>query len=234
MAARYGARAPGRGYGFFKVIRFSRSVRSAESSLRYVAFGSRDLEKGRSIFDERSDHADVNRFVKQIPDHVTRHPQAAKSYHCLFSLRREDFDRSGMGDWKGLVRDVMRTYELETKRKLQWIASEHHNEKHPHCHVIIKAVYTDQAGNRRQFRLNRWELQRIKEITGRHLEARGITLERAQHRPPVRDPAARFTDVVGTVLSWLQRQIAQDHQRRRREEEEHMRRLLREAEERDR
>jgi hypothetical protein len=160
---------------------------------------------------------------------VTRHHSAAKAYHCLFSLKRSDFDRAGLTDWRDVVRQALRTYELETGRRLEWIASFHDNPKHPHCHVIIKATYTNENGQHKKLFLNRNEVGRIKEITGRALESRGLTQERAV---PQRAAEGRsmggMTFAVGSVLQWLEQQIREEHRRRRREDDERHRRWLEE------
>lgn len=221
--------------GFFRVIRFDRTLKGSRNAIRYVAFRSEDVQ-GRTpcIFNERSDTADVGRFMRDLEDRVTRHPSAAKAYHCVFSLKRPDFEQAGMTDWRDVVRQVMRTYELETHRKLEWIASHHDNPAHPHCHIIIKATYTNENGHHKKLFLNRNEVQRIKEITGRVLESRGLEPRRA---PPPRapDPGRRYSPMagaIGGVLAWLEQQIQAERRRRQREDEERHFRWLAEEEER--
>jgi hypothetical protein len=211
--------------GFFRVIRYDKTLRGSQNAVRYVAFRSEDV-KGKTpcIFDERSDTADVNRFMRDLEDRVTRHPTAAKAYHAVFSLKRVDFDQAGMTDWRDVVRQVVRTYELERHRKLEWIASYHDNPTHPHCHVIIKATYINENGQHKKLFLNRNEVQRIKEITGRELESRGLTRQRSA---PVRAHVGRevspMVGAVGSMLAWLEQQIKAERRRREREQEEHWR-----------
>lgn len=233
-----GVRRPSnrRGSGFFRVIRFDRTLQGSRNALRYVAWRSEDV-KGRTpcIFDDRSDTADVRRFMKELEDPVTRHASSAKAYHCLFSLKRTDFGRAGMTDWRDEVREVMRRYELETGRKLHWIASFHNNPERPHCHVIIKATYTNTDGKEKKLLLNRNEVERIKRITDRALEVRGLT----PHRPaPVREMEGKgrspWAGAVGGALAWLQARIQEERRRREREEEEKYRRWLYEQERDDR
>lgn len=202
--------------GFFKVIRFDRSVRGSEQAIRYAAFRSEDVRgKEPCIFDKRTDSADVRGFVQGLEDPTTRHHTAAKAYHCVFSLPRQDFERAGMTDWRDAVREVMQRYEQETGKKLQWIAMNHDNPKRPHCHVIIKATYEDRTGRTRKLYLNRRELDRIKELTGRALEARGLTLERPAPKRQVQRAEPRGPNMAGSILVWLQQQMKaaqQEHQ----------------------
>lgn len=215
---------------FFRVIRFDRTLRGSENTLAYVAFRSEDLKgKVPCVFDARQDHADVRAFMDRLEDRVTRHSTAAKAYHCLFSLRQEDFAQLGIPDWRDVVREVMRNYELQTHRKLDWIASHHPNPKRPHCHVVIKAAYTTDEGQHRKLFLNGQEVERIKGLLERSLSARGLTPDRYSHnRQAAHD---RTVSAVGGVLSWLEAQIQAERRRRVREEDERLRRLLKEHEE---
>lgn len=219
--------------GFFRVIRYDKTLRGSRNALGYVAFRSEDVKgKEPCIFDERHDHADVDRFMRGLEQPVTRHPAAAKAYHCVFSLNRSDFDRAGMTDWRDEVREIMRTYELESGKKLEWIASYHDNEGHPHCHVIIRATYTNQSGQQKKLFLNRQEVQKVKEITSRVMEARLPTPERQPPQREYRMPN-QMAWAVGSVLQWLEQRINEERRRRKREEEERYRRWLHEDHDRD-
>ena len=216
-----------RSSGFFRVIRFDKTLKGSRNAIRYVAYRSEDVQgKTPCIFDDRSDTADVKRFMRELEDPVTRHQTAVKAYHTLFSLSRRTFERAGLTDFREEVREVMRTYELETGRKLEWIASFHDNPTHPHCHVIIKAAYVHENGQHKKLFLNRNEVQRIKEITGRVMEARLPTLERPA---PVRTGSRGNEGMawaVGSVFQWLEQRIKEERRRRQREEEDRYRRWL--------
>lgn len=225
---------PQRRPAFFRVIRFDRTLQGSENAVAYVAFRSEDIRgKTPCVFDAQHDHADVRSFMDRLEDRVTRHPSAAKAYHCLFSLKRADFDVLGVQDWREVVREVLRSYELQTRRRLDWIASHHPNPERPHCHVIIKATYATEDGKQKKLFLNRQEVDRIKETLARSLEARGLTPERpGQTREAAyRAPVNQMTHAVGGVLSWLEAQIQAERRRRAREEEARLRRQLREMEE---
>lgn len=225
---------PARRPAFFRVIRFDRTLRGSENAINYVAFRSEDIRgKSPCVFDAEHDHADVRGFMDRLDDRVTRHPSAAKAYHCLFSLKREDFAALGIADWREVVREVLTKYELETHRKLDWIASHHPNPERPHCHVVIKAAYTTEDGQLKKLFLNHREVERIKQVLERSLSARGLSPERyAVNREASRgDAAYQAGHAVGTVLSWLEGQIQAERRRRMREEDDRMRRHLRELEE---
>lgn len=210
--------------GFFRVIRYDKTVRGSHNALTYVAFRSEDVKgKTPDIFDERSDHADVDRFARNLDQRVTRHASSAKAYHCLFSMKRSDFDQAGMTNFREMVREVMHTYELETRRRLEWIASFHNNQEHPHCHVVIRASYTNENGREKKLFLNRSEVQRIKEITGRAIEARLPMPERPPPKRVFGPRAPSLSRAVGGVFQWIEQQIKEDRRRRQREEAERYR-----------
>lgn len=229
------ARGSGRPFQpFFRIIRNTKSVRGAEQMIRYVAFRSRDLDgKEKGAFDRDHDHADVKEFVERIPDRLTRHERAPKAFHCLFSLPREEFERVGLQDWRQVVRDVMARYERESGRRLEWIAANHDNPTHPHCHVIIKAVYEKETGERHKLRFDRADLKLLRQITGRELAYHREQVradERVNGRMIEPDRAVR---TVGSLLRTLQ-QMLEEERRRQWEAERERDRWLRDEEERER
>jgi hypothetical protein len=231
-----GSKGRGSFVPFFRIIKFTRNLPGARRMVRYIAFRSRELEEDRKgAFDAERDHADVNRFCERLDDWKTRHPKAAKAYHCLFSLPRGDFDRTGMADWKEVVRDTLASYERAHNRKLDWIASEHKDPKHPHCHVVIKAVYESGTGARRQLRLSKADIQEIRQTVGQELSRRREAY-RALHPEPARDNSRGFdfAGATGQFMRWLQHRIERDRWEREREMESAHQRWLREGEERER
>lgn len=219
---------------FFRVIKNTKTVRGAEQMVRDVAFRSKDLiGKEKGCFDQDRDHAEVKDFVAKIPDHLTRHKDASKAFHAVISLSREGYDRYGIRDWKPIVREVMRTYERESGRKLQWIAAQHDNPTHPHCHLIIKAVLEKENGQRNKLWLSQDDLSKFREITGRVLG-----YERTQERAHAREggwpvAAQRVAWMGATFLEHLQHLMKAEKKHRRQAERDHQR-WLREGDDRDR
>lgn len=60
----------------------------------------------------------------------------------------DEWTRSGFkpGDYQEMIRGVMKEWEIQTGYRLQWVAAEHRNPDHPHCHVAIRASYHDRDG----------------------------------------------------------------------------------------
>lgn len=205
-----------RAYRFFRVIGYRTRLDSARNAVRYAAFRSEAVkEKAALIFDARTDSADVRSFLRSLDDPITRHPAAAKAYHSLFSLPRIAYDQAGV-HWPDVVREALRDYELQTHRRLHWIAVVHDDPKHPHAHVIIKATYQDERGRTRRLFVRKPELERIKESVGRALEARGLEQEHLKPSQPLERAAA--PRIVGSALSWIQERVRASRQRQQHEE----------------
>jgi len=218
----------------FRVISYSKTVRGAEQMIRYVAFRSKDLEdREKGCFDRDRDHADVRTFIEHLPDRLTRHSAAPKAFHCVFSLSREGFEQTGRSDMKQLVRDAMAQFEQDSRRKLEWIASYHDNPTHPHCHVIIKAVYETPDGHHRKLWMGKEALTQfrqamIREVRDAQVPCRSV--DRAAG--PVID-ARQVVRAFDSTMQWLKSMIRQE-QRRRRQADREREEWLREQEERER
>jgi len=219
---RSGTTGARRSYRFFKVIGYRTRLTSARNALNYAAFRSEGAKQGALIFDDRTDSADVKSFLGRLDDPVSRHPRAAKAFHALFSLPTDAHARAGI-HWPDVVREVMRHYEIQTGKRLDWIAVEHPDPRHRHVHLVLKGVFTDRAGRSKRLFLGRAEIERIKELVGRALEARGLMPEhmrtgREEARPtrPARDRSERIA-MAGAVLDWLTQSI-KAHQRRRQQD----------------
>lgn len=203
-------------------VKYIKSLGGAERSLRYIAFGSKDVRSNqdRCTFDARSDSADVKRFAKELSDPLTTHPQAPTAFHMIVSLKRRDFNQAAMRDWREVVRETMRSYEVSTGRKLTWIASHHDNAERPHVHVMVKAVYQTRTSTRRTLRLYKQDIAQFKEIVGNRLEARGLVIDQygLQRGGPLRD------GLVGPTYGVLQAVRAMLDRIRQRTEEERLQR----------
>lgn len=209
----------------------------ARGAVAYAAFRSQDIREApnKLVFDDRSEHADVQRFMRRLDDSLTRHPASAKAFHLILSLREDQFRAAGMADWREVARQVMRSYEVETKRKLEWIAANHPKPGQPHCHMIVKATYRDELGHQRKLRMTRADVAQIKEIQSRVLEERGLTPQRMHQLDRMRyTPRTSGLGAVTNIISWVQAQIARHRHQQEREEEEMLRRRQQEMEGRER
>jgi hypothetical protein len=214
---------------FFRILRNTKSLQGARRMVHYIAFRSRELaHEQKGGFDRDRDQANVDSFCKGLDHRLTRHPRVPVAFHALFSLPREEAERAGLTDWRAFVREVMSKFEDQRQIRLDWFASFHDSEKHPHCHVVIKAVYTNQDGREMRLRFNKEDLREMRRLAGRTL-----SYMRWQHQAPER--AARALQIeqaratqaklmaVQSVLDWVREQVRKDRQQRRRDEDAHQR-----------
>lgn len=168
-------------------LRYEKTLPGARQHVMYIAFRSRELGGQKGLFDESRDHVHAAKFCKSLDDPLTRErrwqrPFLPKLFHFRVSLSRKDFDACGLTSWKPVVREAMKTFELKTGKRLEWVAAEHPTPTHPHAHVAIKAVYTARDGSRRRLaRLTRDELAMLKRDLYRSA-FRHLNLERALQR----------------------------------------------------
>lgn len=218
---------------FFRIIRNTKSLPGARRMVRYIAFRSRELDhEQKGGFDEQHDQADVGRFTRSLEHRLTAHPKVPVAFHALFSLPREEVERAGLTDWKPFIREVIGKYEAERQIKLDWFASYHDSETHPHCHLVIKAVSTTLDGRERRLRFNKEDLKEMRRIAGRTLSH-----QRWLHQAPERAARAEAVErakVVGdrlfaikTGLDWIREQIRKQRREMEREQEEAHDRWLR-------
>ncbi|MFC3721875.1 relaxase/mobilization nuclease domain-containing protein [Neoaquamicrobium sediminum] len=92
---------------------------------------TRDGEKAR-MFGPETDDADVKDFAERCED--DRH-------HFRFIVSPDD--TTEMSDIKTFTRDLMVQVEKDLGTKLDWVAVDHWNTKHPHVHVILRGRADD-------------------------------------------------------------------------------------------
>lgn len=154
-----------------KATGYVRTIKDVQGKLRYYAFRSRELpDEKRGLFGRTSENADLRKFVDSIrqdpllQDRQTRRGrfQPPKMHSLVFSLSRDEFTKSGLTSWKPVIREVLTEWERYRGIQLEWVAAEHQSLTHPHCHVAIKAAYTDAAGHRHRLRLTRQDIQELR------------------------------------------------------------------------
>lgn len=203
----------------------TRDLGKARAHVRYITYRSREQQQEeRTSFDARSDRADLKAFNERMEDPINRHHMATKAYKIVFSLSREEFEKTGLDSWKPIIREAMANLEARWGKRLDWVAAEHQNVDHPHCHVVIRASHPDTTGRSRQLRINREQLKEVRREVGR-IVTREKGLYR-DHGAPERGAKGislgRGFDVWSSVISALCKAIerqARESERQREEEE---------------
>lgn len=143
----------------FVKIGYTKNLTAAKKSTKYIAFRSREGEKG--AFDKDNDYADVKVFNKSLNDVVIAHPECPKIYKVVISLSEDEYKKTGL-NYKDFIRESMSGYEAFSGKKLTWIAAEHMNCNHPHIHLSIKAAYEDKNGYKTRLSFNKYEFSQFK------------------------------------------------------------------------
>lgn len=157
-------RGPSRPDKVFVKTRFTNKIGAAKAHIRYIAFRSREVpgnEKG--IFDRDQDHAQVDKFLKRLDDRLTRHPEVPKLHKLVLSFSEEQWKNCGYTSWKPIAREVMDKFEQRTGKRVEWVGAEHMAKGHPHCHIAMKATYTDKDGKEHRLRLTKADVKVFKE-----------------------------------------------------------------------
>lgn len=135
--------------GAYASHRYLTSFDDARHHVRYIGFREReDKSESLGLFSEHEDHADAEEFIKTLNDKRFSYTTTPNLHTVLFSMSGDEWNRSGFeaGDYQKMIRHVMKEWEIKTGYHLQWVAAEHRNPDHPHCHVAIRAAYKDRDG----------------------------------------------------------------------------------------
>ncbi len=92
---------------------------------------TRDGEKAR-LFGPETENADPKAFAERCQE--DRH-------HFRFIVSPED--AADLVDLKGYARDLMEQMEKDLGTRLDWVAVDHWNTRHPHIHIIVRGVADD-------------------------------------------------------------------------------------------
>ncbi|MDF1995812.1 hypothetical protein [Peribacillus frigoritolerans] len=146
---------------------YFKNLNDAKNKTKYICFRERQGEKERlGIFSKDNDNASLKGFQKLLDDKKTSHSSVAVAHELVFSMSRNEWERSGFepGDYKTFIREVMSRYEMTSGKRLEWVSAEHLNDNNPHAHVMIKAVYHDRDGVPFRLRIDKPEREVFREI----------------------------------------------------------------------
>lgn len=213
--------------------RYFKTVAKASNHARYIAYRSRyqDQEK-KGLFNEREDNIKATDFTKQLDCKLTSHPSVAVAHTLLFSMSGDEFNRSKFeyGDYRKIVRNVMRKYELEKGIKLNWGAAEHFKPNNPHCHVIIKSTFLDRDGVEHRLKLTKEDVEWFRKgfeaekesMRGFSKEDLEITRRREWERnrsDGTRKRSTFQTDLLDAIVFQIQRKAKEKEFEQEREQE---------------
>jgi hypothetical protein len=135
--------------GAYASHRYITSLNDSAHHVRYIGFREREGQSETlGLFSETEDIADSEKFIQSLDCKRLSHPDVPTIHTMLFSMSGDEWERSGFqpGDYQKMIRHVMKEWEIKTGYRLDWVAAEHRNPDHPHCHVAIRAAYKDRDG----------------------------------------------------------------------------------------
>jgi hypothetical protein len=205
---------------------YTKSLGSARKNARYIGFRKRNNEKDvYGVFSKDHDKANVKSFLKELDSKKTRNKHKAVAHRLLFTMSQDEWNRSGfeMGDYKQLVRDTLHTFEIETGKRLTWIAAEHHDDGHPHVHVLVKATYHDRDGVEHLLQIKPEERQLLREaFQDSKNYKRGFELEPPKHHEMNKDFTRPVSMINDLSLNHLKQELAKAEWQREMERSKHV------------
>jgi hypothetical protein len=199
----------------FASHRYLKSLDDAKAHVRYIGFRERE-EKSESLglFSEHTDNADTENFIDSLKDKRLSHPDVPTVHTVLFSMSGDEWNKSGFeaGDYQKMIRKIMKDFEIQKGYRLNWVAAEHRNPDHPHCHVVIKGSYTDKDGIEHRLKISnedrkffREQFQQTKEVTRPYdPPPRGYEMK------PSNSPIDLGTDFVKQLMYEINRDLEQE------------------------
>lgn len=160
--------------GFIKVGNFKNGrhvpvndFKTVQLHLKYIGFRSREIVPGQERFFNMTDNqADWKNFYQDVKNHkALQHSNTVKIHKLVFSLRESDYAAYQLSgrDYKEIIREVMKNYEQRKGIKIDWIASRHDRNDHPHCHVVMRAVSKEGSdGKSKRIYLSKEDVQLMK------------------------------------------------------------------------
>jgi hypothetical protein len=161
--------------GAYASHRYLTSFDDSKKHVLYIGFREREgKSESLGLFSENSDLADADNFIDTLKAKRLSHPDVPTIHTVLFSMSGDEWDRSAFepGDYQKMIRHVMKEWEIRRGYQLSWVAAEHRNPDHPHCHVAIRGAYTDRDGIEHRLKITnvdrkffREQFQKTKDIT---------------------------------------------------------------------
>jgi len=210
--------------GEFVSTRYMKNLNTAINHVKYIAYRERSSGEKYGLFTESKENIEVKDFIKTLDDKRTSHKDVAKIHTVLFSMSGNEYKRGNFqeDDYKTIVRNIMKDWQLERGITVEWAAAEHNEKGHPHVHVVIKSVYKDSNGVERRLTLTPEDRQRFKEFfkdeKARIRDLRGgkepeIPRNRDRNKEKERKPALA-KDIVNNLISKIKQRLRQEELKR--------------------
>ena len=162
--------------GYATHARKGKPIRAIKSHIKYIELEKEKHRDPVHLFSKDVDQIKRKDFFVKLNEQKR---QGVVAHKLIFSMSEDEKNRLGVS-YKELLRETFEKYEEKYKTKLDWIASVHNDEGHPHAHVIIRG--RDESGKQvylRDYHLN--YLKKIAELAKERIAERN--LERGLEEP---------------------------------------------------
>lgn len=200
--------------GAFASHHYLKSFSDSAAHVRYIAFREReDKSESLGLFSEHEDSANAEEFIKTLDVKRFNHPDIANLHTVLFSMSGDEYNRSGFedGDYKKIIRNVMKDWEIKTGYRLDWVAASHLSEGHPHTHVAIRAAYKDRDGIEHRLKISNEDRKFFSESFQKHKEIiRPFDPPSREHSYELERPFTLDTSLLDSLMFQIKRNLEQE------------------------
>lgn len=120
--------------GFASHNKGGKPISHIKEHIKYMEVDREHHRNNPDLFNRDQDSIDRREFFQKLNEQPKR---GVVGHKLVISLSEEE-RQTYQTDLKELVRDTMNRFETKHNVKLDWIASIHDDEGHPHAHVVIR------------------------------------------------------------------------------------------------
>ncbi|ONG67272.1 relaxase [Bacillus cereus] len=120
--------------GFASHNKGGKPITHIKEHIKYMEADREHHRNEPDLFNQDQDKIDRRDFFQKLNEQPKRGVVGHKLVISLSEEERQNYKT----DLKELVRDTMNRFEGKHNIKLDWIASVHDDEGHPHAHVVIR------------------------------------------------------------------------------------------------
>lgn len=120
--------------GFASHNKGGKPITHIKEHIKYMEADREHHRNEPDLFNQDQDKIDRRDFFQKLNEQPKRGVVGHKLVISLSEEERQNYKT----DLKELVRDTMNRFEGKHNVKLDWIASVHDDEGHPHAHIVIR------------------------------------------------------------------------------------------------
>ncbi|EOP49070.1 relaxase/mobilization nuclease domain-containing protein [Bacillus pseudomycoides] len=120
--------------GFEKHFGKNKPITAIKEHIKYIEADKDHHREKPELFNQNQDIIQRQDFMTKIREQPNRGVVAHK---LVFTLSEDEYNKYN-ADLKDWTRQIINRFEIKTNQKLDWAATIHYDEGHPHVHVVIR------------------------------------------------------------------------------------------------